>query len=459
MSTYRFCKLLGHGGMGEVYLAVQISFGGFEKLIVIKRMAPLSRRDQYLTDQFSEEARLAACIRHPNVVEVLDIKQTGRELFIMMEYISGLTLRHVLTRAEGPIPIEMVCKTMADVAAGLAAGHNAIVRGERRVIVHGDVSPANIMLGCDGAAKVLDFGIAQVARSEEVPGPGGLGKAAYASPEQILNRTVGSYSDIWQLGVVAFELVTRRHPFAVEPKSGVFDAVLNGPISDVREHRPDTPAGLASLIARMLQRDRTTRPTGAEARDGFLELLGGMGVADGNVSAWLAETFPEEQAEREELEQMASAGTLDTREVDYLSDILASNSAQSVDLEPRGRTDPERRSYMLVSLAAVLVLLLLSGIVWTRTGTAPGPAPSLPPPEPPIRVAEPPPPAPPPPPPPVVDVEERAKAPPPVAPPAARPARKVRAPPPPPEPAEKVEQPPSPGPRLPTTDNIDPWAR
>jgi len=368
-SAYRFCELLGHGGMGEVYLAVQHGFGGFEKLIVVKRMAPYSRRDDLLTTLFAREARLAACIRHPNVVGVLDIQRTGRELFIMMDYIAGLTFREVL---EGEVvPVSVACKALADVAAGLDAGHHAVVQGKPQTIVHGDVSPPNLMLGFDGNGTVLDFGIAQVVKSQDEPDATAMCKMAYVAPEQIEGSFVGPSTDAWQLGIVAHEMLTGTHPFPLEP--GRWDAVRRGPASSLRTIRSDVPTELDAFVQRMLDPDPELRPGCDEVHATFeaWTLRTGNERMDGGAAEWMKGRFRKTYLARRDLEARAMANTLDCSQFDYLSRMLDSDRASSLSLDLPPAQPRRRRSGRLATVAIALGLLAGIGLSSAWWGLAP----------------------------------------------------------------------------------------
>ncbi|MEO1174831.1 MAG: serine/threonine-protein kinase, partial [Myxococcota bacterium] len=187
MESFLFCHRLGHGGMAEAFLALQRGIGGFEKLVVVKRMHPHLRYDDDLVRLFVNEARLAATIRHPNVVQMLNVRRNERELFIIMEYLSGESLFDMLravAEAHRLVPIHIACKIGADLASGLEAGHSVAIGGRPRPVIHRDVTPSNILVGYDGLTRLLDFGIAEGLTAGERNGPQ-RGKIGYLAPEQL----------------------------------------------------------------------------------------------------------------------------------------------------------------------------------------------------------------------------------------------------------------------------------
>src|SRR5687768_8623314 len=190
-AVYRFSRCIGRGGMGEVYLGLQEGIGGLRRLVVIKRIHPQFGEDEHFTRMLLEEARLAASIRHPNVVQILDIGQDADGYFIVMEYLSGETLVYITRtlRARGEsVPAAVVCRIAADVAAGLHCAHTATdAAGHPQPIVHRDVTPSNLILCYNGVVKVVDFGVARANLPEGQTGAGIKGKLSYLAPEQIDN--------------------------------------------------------------------------------------------------------------------------------------------------------------------------------------------------------------------------------------------------------------------------------
>src|SRR5689334_1708582 len=189
---------------------------GFSRTVAIKRLHPNFATDPEFVASFLDEARLAARISHPNVVPTLDVVATDGEVFIVLEYVSGESLGKLWrshTSKNERIPIPYSLAIMANALHGLHAAHEVRdERGEPLAIVHRDVSPQNIIVGTDGVARVLDFGVAKAAgRLQETGDSGALkGKIAYMAPEQITGGSVSRVTDVYAAAVVLWELLAGR---------------------------------------------------------------------------------------------------------------------------------------------------------------------------------------------------------------------------------------------------------
>ena len=299
------------GGMAEVHLAYQRGLGGLEKLVVMKRILPHLEGDATFVTMFLEEARLAAQLSHPNVVNVIDVRREDDALYMVMEYLSGVDLRQLIGFARHEdlhIPIPVAVRVIADAAHGLNYAHSARTsQGEPLGVVHRDVTPSNIMLTFDGVTKVLDFGIAKATSSTSSTQVGSVrGQFTYASPEQVEQRPLDRRSDVFSLGVVLYELLTGASPFASDTSAGVLQAVLHRPIFPPGAINPDVPPELDELVLAALRRDVEGRlSTAAELRDGLHEVLGAYGttMSQARMSRWLRGTLPEVWRAACELEQ------------------------------------------------------------------------------------------------------------------------------------------------------------
>ena len=195
MSKYKISRRIGRGGMAEVFLAVQEGIGGFEKLVVVKRIFPQFCTDAHFVDMFLQEARLAASIRHPNIVHIIDIEQDEEGYMLVMEYLSGESLAfcwEVLRNRQQRMPPNIACRIGASVAAGLHHAHIATdAAGHPQPVVHRDVTPSNLISCYNGVVKVVDFGVAKATLSEGHTRAGALkGKMSYLSPEQVEDRPI-----------------------------------------------------------------------------------------------------------------------------------------------------------------------------------------------------------------------------------------------------------------------------
>jgi eukaryotic-like serine/threonine-protein kinase len=247
-------------------LARQRGVGGFTKLVALKRILPAMASNEALRLMFLEEARLAARLSHPNVVQIFDLGIDNGSYFIAMEYVPGPDLRTVIrlcTRIPLQLPVVVALRIAADVAAGLCAAHTCTnERGEAVPIVHRDVSPHNILLTREGIAKLTDFGVSKAADSAARTRTGMVkGKVAYMAPEQ-LEPSIGAFgprADLFSLGLVLYEMLTLVAPFRLKDDVSSIRAVLKGDVIDPRKLREDIPDSVARLIADCLEQDPARR--------------------------------------------------------------------------------------------------------------------------------------------------------------------------------------------------------
>src|SRR3954468_3140893 len=219
--------------MATVHLGLLLGPVGFSRTVAIKRLHAQFASDPEFVSMFLDEARLAARIRHPNVVPTLDVVATGGELFLVMEYVPGESiarLSRALRERRQTIPLRVLSATMAGVLHGLHTAHEAKdERGHPLGIVHRDMSPQNVLVGTDGVARVLDFGVAKAAGRMQTTRDGQIkGKLSYMPPEQLRGGAVSRQSDIYAAGVMLWELVTGQRLFAGDNEGFVVAKVLEG---------------------------------------------------------------------------------------------------------------------------------------------------------------------------------------------------------------------------------------
>lgn len=261
---YEIQRRLGLGGMAEVFLAEQTGPAGFRKRVVIKRMLPHLRLDPDGVELFLREARIAAQLAHPNVVQLYELGTQGHEYYIVMEYVDGITaqdLARVAWEAGAPMPVGVAVSIIIDAARGLHHAHE--LRSDDGVplgLVHRDISPDNLILTREGVAKVLDFGIARETDCMALTRTGELkGKVPFMSPEQVLGEVLDRRTDLYALGVTFYWLLTGRRPFSGTSEYLVLDAILNAEPPRPIEFNPEIPAALEEIILRALAKKREDR--------------------------------------------------------------------------------------------------------------------------------------------------------------------------------------------------------
>jgi len=260
LAHYRIEARLGAGGMGVVYKALDTHLN---RTVAIKMLPPRAVSDPGRRERFIREARAASALDHPNIVTIHDIAEADGQLFIVMQYVSGKTLRELL--AQGPLPLNDALRYAVQIADGLARAH-------ARGIIHRDLKPANVMVSEEGPVKILDFGLAKLTEplesEETVTAPAGppeteqgtvLGTVAYMSPEQAQGKRVDARSDIFSFGSLLYEMVTGRAPFRGDSRLAVLSAIVRDEPEPVSQLTPAAPPELEKLIGRALRKDPERR--------------------------------------------------------------------------------------------------------------------------------------------------------------------------------------------------------
>ena len=235
VGRYALYQAIASGGMATVFLGRLIGSVGFARTVAVKRLHPEYAGDPGFVAMFLDEARVAARIRHPNVVPTLDVVATKGELFLVMDYVHGEVLSKLAKTAierRQPIPVRCVVSILSGALQGLHAAHVATSeRGEPLDIVHRDVSPHNILLGADGQARLLDFGVARAMGRLHTTLPGTVkGKIAYMPPEQLQGLPLGPATDVYSTAVVLWESLVGRTLYRGVPQSALVEAVLTAKV-------------------------------------------------------------------------------------------------------------------------------------------------------------------------------------------------------------------------------------
>jgi serine/threonine-protein kinase len=327
VGRYAIRDPIAAGAMATVHFGSLLGQVGFSRTVALKRLHPKYATDPKFVAMFLDEARHAARLRHPNVVPIIDVVSADGELFLVMEYIHGESLV-ALTRATrgNGIPPHIACAIMANVLHGLHAAHEATdEEGVPLGLVHRDVSPANILVGADGIARVLDFGVAKATGSLDAKAEDTLhGKIAYMPPEQ-LRGAVTRQSDVYAASVVLWETLTGRRLYTAEDNRALVQKIMKQEVQPPSSLAPDVPPEIDAVVLCGLERDAQQRFPDARAM--ALAIERHAFATPSTVGDWVKETA------RESLEQRAA--TMAAIERTFASDTVISPS-----LPPQSRPDP-----------------------------------------------------------------------------------------------------------------------
>jgi eukaryotic-like serine/threonine-protein kinase len=321
LGRYTIYDRIGIGGMATVHLGRIGGLAGFSRIVAIKKLHDIVACNAKFVAMLLDEARLAALVRHPNVLPILEIVEGWNTIALVMEYVEGVSLDvlvETLAAREERVPAPMAVAIVVQMLHGLHAAHGAVdAAGNKLEIVHRDVSPENVLVGVDGVARVLDFGVARAAMRLQESDVGEMkGKLAYMSPEQAQSTSVDRRSDLFSAGVVLWELLTGVPPFssesAVATISNVMRKVLQPPSR--AGFRASLPAkvlrGLDDVVMRALERDPGSRYQTAEEMALALEDIMPL-PKQRDVGKWVSEVGKETLSKRAAIARRIEADTAD----------------------------------------------------------------------------------------------------------------------------------------------------
>ncbi|MDP2344580.1 MAG: serine/threonine-protein kinase [Deltaproteobacteria bacterium] len=296
---YELFQQIATGGMAEIHLARQTGFGGVNRLVIIKRMLPqLAVRPDFVT-MFLDEARLTAALQHPNIVRVHDLGSVKGSYFIAMELVDGPHLGSMFAhslRSRRPLPVDLCAWIAARSADGLHYAHEMDdpATGVALDLVHRDISPQNILVGKSGDVKVTDFGVAKASNQQTKTRTGIIkGKVAYMSPEQCLGDQLDRRTDVFALGIVLYELVTRRRLFRDKSDLLIMQKITGEDVAAASSVNPQVDAGLDLILKKCLSRDLGGRyQTALELAEALDIWLAGR-VDDRALAGWFEENCAE----------------------------------------------------------------------------------------------------------------------------------------------------------------------
>lgn len=341
IGRYEVVTRLAVGGMAELFLARERGIAGLERLVVLKRILPHLADHPNFVDMFLREARIAARLAHPNVVQIYDLGEEENSFFIAMEYIHGSTVRELQVLAEKhgrQFPLNVTLGVLSQALRGLHAAHELVdLDGKLLGLVHRDVSPHNIMCTTDGHVKLLDFGVAKATEEGlEATNSGNLkGKFAYMSPEQARREDIDRRSDIFAMGIVAWEILTGARLFKRGNEVDIMKAVLTAEVSPPSRLNAEVPPAIDAVIMQALARQRSDRwATAEEMRQALVKAArdANLGISADPVAEWVDKVAGAHLALRRDTLQNALERSLTNYEREGLLHVTGSESG-SIDTQ------------------------------------------------------------------------------------------------------------------------------
>ncbi len=299
VGPYRLVKRIAQGGMAELYLAEYMRSDGFKRTVAVKKILPHLVENQDFVEMFVREARLAANLQHPNIVQIYDLIKFHNSSFISMEFVDGKNLAQIMAHEKKGLPLGLAIFLIQKICLGLYYSHTKTndETGEPLNIIHRDISPQNMLISFKGEVKISDFGISK-ARSEPSFTQAGVikGKLAYLSPEQALGKEIDHQADLYSLGIIFYEILTGRRLYSFNNELEALSTLPNMVITPVIEVRTDVPPALNDIVMKCLEKDKSQRyKSGREIYDDLANVKRQLTLSydESNLADFMTERFRE----------------------------------------------------------------------------------------------------------------------------------------------------------------------
>jgi serine/threonine-protein kinase len=375
---YTLLRRLAAGGMAEIFLALHRSVAGFEKLVVIKRILPSMNQNKAFIDMLLHEARVAATLSHPNIVQTFDVGNVDGTYFIAMEHIHGEDIQAIVRAMKkkdlSEFPLEHTLGIITGMCAGLAYAHDKRdLDGKRLDIVHRDISPRNIVISFTGDVKIVDFGIAKsgVEPGEDTANGQLKGKAPYMSPEQAAGQPIDWRSDIFATGVMLFELTTGKRLFKGASEFETLKLIIEKEYPKPSDVRPGYPQALERIVMRALAKNREERYESAREMQSDIETYvrnERIPVSQVSLTKWMEYLFEDKIAQQKEALQ----------DIKQLADVIAAQHSSLYDATSTYTTmpaatapsvppiPPKRSNAAAIAAVTITVALVGGGIFYVK---------------------------------------------------------------------------------------------
>ncbi|BBO88394.1 protein kinase domain-containing protein [Desulfosarcina ovata] len=282
IGPYLLTRKIAQGGMAELFLADYLRGDGFRKTVAVKKVLPHLADNRDFIDMFIREARLAALLQHPNIVQIADFGKIQNAYFIAMEYVDGKNLAEIMGELKRGLPVDMAIFLILKISNGLHYSHSRKddKTGKPLNIIHRDISPQNILISMNGEVKLSDFGISKATSEPSLTQAGVIkGKLSYLSPEQAMGKEANHQVDIYALGLVFYEILSGSRLYRFSNDIEAIRTIPQMTIPAIITRRPDIPQGLNDIVMRCLEKSTSKRyQTANELHQDLLKLKNHLGM-------------------------------------------------------------------------------------------------------------------------------------------------------------------------------------